>query len=282
MRILKHKRMMYVYMLLAAAIPIMILNNALSDNRVFNELSHYLALMFDAEESEERDEFSDPVAEENADENNGQEERIAYLTFDDGPSENTLKVLDVLREYEVKGTFFVNGKDTPFARHVYKRIVKEGHALGNHTYSHTYRQIYKSVDSFFEDMLKLEELLYEVTEVRPRIMRFPGGSTNTVSRSVSGRDIMPELMREVTDAGYIYFDWTVCAFDAYKPPPAGSTIAANVLQQSGDKDIACVLLHDSDFNHTTPEALPRIIEGLREMGFRFDVITADMEPVQFR
>lgn len=281
MKALKNKGFKLICILLAAAALIIVFNNNLYNNRVINDLSRNFRALINTEEKPGKPLTPVTEDEEPAGDDNKGEERIAYLTFDDGPSENTVKVLDVLKEYEVKGTFFVNGKDTPFARYVYKRIVKEGHALGNHTYSHTYRQIYKSVDSFFADMLKLEELLDEVAGVRPRIMRFPGGSTNTISRSVSGRDIMKELIQAVTEAGYMYTDWNVCAFDAYKPPPSEATIAANVLHQSKDKDVVCVLFHDSDFNHTTPGALPQIIEGLREMGFLFEVITPDTEPIWF-
>jgi len=220
--------------------------------------------------------------EEATDENDREEERVAYLTFDDGPSEHTVKVLDILKEYDVKATFFVNGNDTAFGRNMYRRMVKEGHALGNHTYSHTYSQIYSSVDSFFEDFLKLEKLLKKTTGVRPRIMRFPGGSTNTVSRSVSGYQIMDELVAKVEKEEYIYHDWNVCAFDSDYPPPNSATIAQNVLQQASFKegDIV-VLLHDGMMNKTTPGALPRIIEGLRELGFQFRVLTPEVEKVQF-
>lgn len=238
-------------------------------------------------QSENKESFTLPVSHDDEDgvidvvEEEKQGDRVAYLTFDDGPSEHTEKILDILKEHDVKATFFVNGNDTPFGRRMYRRIVKEGHALGNHTYSHNYRNIYKSSDSFWKDVFKLEELLEKTTGVKPRIIRFPGGSTNTVARSVSGYNLMEDLMQEVTDAGYIYMDWNVCAFDAYNPPPSPVTIAANVLNQSKSKDLACILLHDSEFNSTTPGALPRIIEGLRDMGFYFDIVTYDTGSIKF-
>lgn len=214
--------------------------------------------------------------------NDAADERVAYLTFDDGPSENTPVVLDILEEYEAVATFFVNGVDIPFGHKMYRRMVKEGHALGNHTYSHKYSQIYQSTESFFEDLLQLELLLKKVIGKTPRVMRFPGGSTNTVSRSVSGYNIMEELIVKVEKAGYIYHDWNVCAFDSDFPPPNEATITQNVLQQARfrEGDIV-VLLHDGMMNKTTPGALPKIIEGLREMGFHFEVITPEVERVQF-
>lgn len=208
-------------------------------------------------------------------------DKVAYLTFDDGPSENTEAVLDILKEYDIKATFFVNGREGPFAVRMYRRMVEEGHAIGNHTYSHNYRQIYRSVDSFFADLEKLENYLFEVAEVRPKIIRFPGGSTNTVSRSVAGKDIMHDLMQLVQDKGYIYVDWNVCAFDGYRPAPGPSTIMLNVLGQSENRRVSVILLHDSEISPTTPEALPGMIEGLHQMGFRFKVITPEAGIIKF-
>ena len=103
-----------------------------------------------------------------------------YLTFDDGPSANTDQILDILDEYGVKATFFVVGKEG--YNDQYRRIVEEGHTLGMHSYSHVYRDIYESVEAYGQDLEKLHTYLYELTGVDSRIVRLPGGSSNTVSK----------------------------------------------------------------------------------------------------
>ena len=104
-----------------------------------------------------------------------------YLTFDDGPSRNTDKILDILKEYDVKATFFVVGKTDEESVRAYQRIVAEGHTLAMHSYSHKYSEIYASKESFEQDLRQLQEYLYQITGVWPRFYRFPGGSSNTVS-----------------------------------------------------------------------------------------------------
>ena len=105
-----------------------------------------------------------------------------YLTFDDGPSLNTEKILDILKHYKVKGNFFVVGTDNPELRKMYRRIVDEGHVLCMHSYSHKYNEIYSSVEAFTDDLDKIYTLLYEETGKEPLIYRFPGGSSNSVSK----------------------------------------------------------------------------------------------------
>lgn len=109
-------------------------------------------------------------------------ERQVYLTFDDGPSSNTDQILDILKEYDVKATFFVVGKTDERSVKAYQRIVDEGHTLAMHSYSHKYDEIYESKEAFAKDLNSLQEYLYETTGVWPRIYRFPGGSSNTVSK----------------------------------------------------------------------------------------------------
>ena len=105
-----------------------------------------------------------------------------YLTFDDGPSSNTDQILDILKDYDVKATFFVVGKTDERSVKAYQRIVEEGHTLAMHSYSHKYDEIYESKEAFARDLNSLQEYLYETTGVWPRIYRFPGGSSNTVSK----------------------------------------------------------------------------------------------------
>lgn len=205
--------------------------------------------------------------------------KIAYLTFDDGPSSNTLKILDILKEKNVEATFFVVGnkdmKDT------YKRIVDEGHTLGNHTYGHDYNGIYKSTETFFADVYKLNDFLEEVTGQRSKILRFPGGSNNTVSRHAGGKGIMDKMTEAVVDEGYRYFDWNVDSLDASKVKQDKDVIVQSVLNGANYTNKAVILMHDAPAKTTTVDALPEIIEGLTKKGFIFRGLDMDSPEVQF-
>lgn len=206
-------------------------------------------------------------------------EKVAYLTFDDGPSGNTPKILDILKERNVPATFFVIGnkemKDT------YKRIVDEGHTLGNHTYGHDYAKIYKSTGTFFSDVDKLNDLLEEVTGQRSKILRFPGGSNNTVSRHAGGKGIMNIMTAAVKDSGYRYFDWNVDSQDASKAKQSKDVIVKSVLNGASNTNKAVILMHDAAAKTTTVDALPEIIDGLTKQGFIFRGLDMEMTEVQF-
>jgi peptidoglycan/xylan/chitin deacetylase (PgdA/CDA1 family) len=199
--------------------------------------------------------------------------KVAYLTFDDGPSANTEKVLAILDRYHIKATFFVIGNNSEFGKQMYKRIVYRGHALGLHSYSHNYRQIYASSPAFHKDFVRIKQLVYETTGYAPNIMRFPGGSNNLVSRKYGGRALMPLLIKEITKEGYQYFDWNVDSRDAERTLQPRDVIVRSVLKGSHGKTKVIILMHDSQVKTTTVEALPAIIEGLKKQGFSFDILT---------
>lgn len=184
-------------------------------------------------------------------------ERKIYLTFDDGPSSNTDRILDILKEYDVKATFFVIGNTDERSLNSYRRIVDEGHTLGMHSYSHRYHEIYQSVEAFGADLTKLQELLYAETGVWCRYYRFPGGSSNTVSRIG-----MQELIQYLTERDIVYFDWNVASGDAASETISASRIVSNCLSGLNDKTEAIVLLHDTAEKSTTVSALPQIIESI--------------------
>jgi peptidoglycan-N-acetylglucosamine deacetylase len=207
--------------------------------------------------------------------------KIAYLTFDDGPSQNTVEILKILKAYNVKATFFVNGNSSNFGKGIYKQMIHEGHAIGNHTYSHDYSKAYTSLNSFLADFYKLENLLYEVTGIKPKIMRYPGGSNNTVSNRYGGRTVVKQIINEMNGRGYVYFDWNVDSTDASVYRQSKSKIISAVLNGSKGKSKVIVLMHDSAPKTTTVQALPAIIEGLIMQGFRFEVITKNSYTVQF-
>lgn len=209
------------------------------------------------------------------------DECVAYLTFDDGPSRNTEKVLDILKEYGVPATFFVIGEDTPFAYRMYRRIVQEGHAIGNHTYTHNYSEIYKSPKAFMEDFYRLEKLLEKVVGVKPDIMRFPGGSRSASAQNTAGYDVIHYIIRILRANGYQYFDWNVSSGDAFVPAADKEQIIKNVLNGAKNRKEIVVLFHDTNPKDPTVETLPEIIERLKNMGYRFEILTKDGFCVQF-
>ena len=195
--------------------------------------------------------------------------KVCYLTFDDGPSSRTKEILDILKKYNVKATFFVINSPESY---LMKRIHEEGHAIGLHAYSHNYAQIYKSTDAYFKDLNAISDKVYSLTGVRSPIMRFPGGGSNAVSKQYS-KGIMTKLTAEVTKKGYAYFDWNVDSDDAGSSHSSYTRIVNNVINGSKGKNSICVLMHDASSKTSTVQALPYIIEGLSERGYRFEVLT---------
>lgn len=206
--------------------------------------------------------------------------KIAYLTFDDGPSANTIKILDFLKANNIKATFFVlekQGYDD-----LYKRIVDEGHAIAIHSSTHDYAEIYKNVDAFMADVKSLSDHIKDLTGVETKILRFPGGSNNRVSHRYGGSDIMTKIIPTVEGAGYVYYDWNVDSQDAAKGLQDTQVIVDSVLSQAKYNNNAVILMHDAAAKTTTVEALPAIVEGLKEQGFVFDALTTESEPVKFK
>lgn len=199
-----------------------------------------------------------------------------YLTFDDGPSSNTDKILDVLKEYDVKATFFVVGKTDEQSIRAYQRIVEEGHTLAMHSYSHIYNEIYESKDNFMEDLEALQEHLYQITGIWPRFYRFPGGSSNTVSSTD-----MQELAACLKENGITYFDWNIASGDAISGQLATDSIVNNCLGSIDNFNECMILMHDAVGKNTTIEALPEIISQVMERGDAvFLPITDETVPIQ--
>lgn len=206
----------------------------------------------DIKEVGDEDKTNTPVVSEN--------KINVYLTFDDGPSDNTNQILDILEQYQVKATFFVVGKPKSYEP-VYKRIVEDGHSIGMHSYSHKYGEIYESLDSFCEDVEKLQELIFERTGVVSKLYRFPGGSSNTVSQVE-----IADLVAYLEEQDIKYFDWNVSSLDATGADLSVDDIVENVTGNIQNYKNAIVLMHDANDKVLTVEALPIIIEKLQEMG----------------
>ena len=188
--------------------------------------------------------------------------RIIYLTFDDGPGEHTNRLLDILKKYNVKVTFFVTGKGSD---DVILREYKEGHQIGLHTNSHNYATVYSSVDNYFSDLNTISDRVERITGYKSKIIRFPGGSSNTVSKAYS-RGIMSILTKEVQNRGYKYFDWNVSSGDA-----GGTTTSDGVYQNTiaGLKDDYSIVLQH-DIQGFSVDAVERIIRYGLENGYTFE------------
>ena len=201
--------------------------------------------------------------------------RKVYLTFDDGPSSNTSRILDILADYNVKATFFVVGKEEEEYQALYKRIVEEGHTLAMHSYSQRYNEIYQSVESYSADLSKLQEFLYDITGVWCRYCRFPGGSSNTVSQVD-----MHELILYLDEQDISYFDWNVSSGDASSAYISPENIIRNCTAELQAYDEAIILMHDAYEKKSTVEALPGLIEAIQAMeGTKIVPITDDTEPI---
>ena len=192
------------------------------------------------------------------DAHSGQEQiHKVYLTFDDGPSIYTNDILDILDRYQVKATFFVVGREGTDAEEALQRIVEDGHTLGMHSYSHKYKELYESMDSFTRDFEQIRDYVYQATGVESVYYRFPGGSSNTVSEID-----MHEFIDYLESRGVEYYDWNVSSGDGGSMKLTTDTLLENCTKDIDTRDTSIVLLHDSAEKPTTVEALPEIIENI--------------------
>jgi peptidoglycan/xylan/chitin deacetylase (PgdA/CDA1 family) len=198
-------------------------------------------------------------------------EKWVCLTFDDGPSKTTPDVLSALNAAGVHATFFVvatgyNEKYLPLIADA----AAAGHQIALHSASHEYSDIYQSSAAYWQDIELLKERISPyVNTTALHYLRFPGGSTNTVSRRYGGRGVMAELKQQCAEKGYVYVDWNVCAEDAVGGKPSAGTIYRNVVRETSEQTQCIVLMHDSATTRTTAEALPDIIQWYKDNGFTF-------------
>lgn len=205
---------------------------------------------------------------------------VIYLTFDDGPSTNvTPKILNTLEKYDVQATFFIIDYDDDEKKlKLLKRALKDGCTIGVHGYSHVYSKIYSSVPDFIENTRTLEEKIKTDLDYDAFVMRFPGGSSNTVSKAYS-KGIMSKLVKGIQKEGFLYNDWNVDSTDA-----SGNNIPVNSIVNSVKKNCNkdtynVILMHDSDAKETTAEALPEIIKWGIEEGYIFRPMTVNSPTV---
>lgn len=193
-------------------------------------------------------------------------EKTIYLTFDDGPGPHTEQLLDVLDAYGVKATFFVTGRGN---LELLPEIVRRGHAIGIHTVTHEYGEIYASPQAYFTDLYGMQEIIYEKTGVKTTLMRFPGGSSNTVSCK-PWEGLMTLLTQAVQDAGFQYFDWNIDSQDAGGARKA-SQVVENVTSGMAAQGTGIVLQHD--IHGYSVEAMEDILAWGLNNGYHFEVLT---------
>ncbi len=203
-------------------------------------------------------------------------DKTIFLTFDDGPSSQTDRLLDILAEEEVKATFFVVHAEGDDAKARLRRIVEEGHTLAMHSYTHAYKTIYASVEAYLDDMYKLFTEIKEVTGVTPSLFRFPGGSINSYNGGV-----YQELIAEMIRRGFVPHDWNISSQDAVNPARPSEEILRLVMTGAKNVSRGVVLMHDSTYRGTTVDAVRSIIQQLRERGFTFDRLLPEDKPYLF-
>ncbi len=197
--------------------------------------------------------------------------KTAYLTFDDGPNTSvTTRVLDVLRRYNVKATFFAVGTMIEKNPQVARRIYDEGHLLANHSYSHNYSELYADTAAFMNQINKTQELINNVVGKNnyPKVFRFPGGGYNSGSYG----EIKQECKTALTEAEYRYCDWNSLTGDAESTSPSASSIIKRLKSSSEGKEDLVILMHDAIAKSVTAETLPEIIDYLISEGYTFDTL----------
>ena len=198
--------------------------------------------------------------------------KTVYLTFDDGPSEHTDQILEILKKNNIKATFFVIGIGKNYKD--YKKIIDHGHVLGLHTYSHEYKEVYANEASFFKDLYKIRDAVKSTTGLDVKITRFPGGSSN----AKASKALKTAIINRMTKEGYVYFDWNCDSTDA-----SGNNVPVAKLVKYGicttHPDIN-VLMHDTNAKKTTVQALQQIIDGYRKAGYTFETLDVNSPRIQ--
>ena len=198
--------------------------------------------------------------------------KTMYLTFDDGPSEeNTARVLDILKARNIKATFFLVGENVEKHPEMARRIVQEGHTIGIHCYNHDYKVLYASVDSYIADFEKAREAVKAATGVEVKLFRFPGGSINAHNKKV-----YQQIAQEMTNRGYIYYDWNASLEDAVSNPKA-EILIQNAVTSTLDRKKVIMLAHD--VISETGMCLEALLDQFPE--YQMEPLTDEIDPIQF-
>ena len=198
-----------------------------------------------------------------------------YLTFDDGPGSQTGEILDILKKNHVKATFFVTGKEDASSKKIYQRIVKEGHTLAMHSYSHIQDVIYDSKEAFEKDLKQINRCLYEATGVHTKFYRFPGGSS-TQNTSLPIQNFIDVLKKN----HYLYLDWNVISPDINNANATKEQVVTGVMQGVDAYDTAVVLMYDVADKPMTVKALPSIIKQIKAKNYELLPVDESMILIQ--
>ena len=204
-------------------------------------------------------------------------DKVIHLTFDDGPTDRTDEILDILKQENIKATFFVlhNGYSATPDR--LRRIVAEGHTLAFHTYSHSYKTVYASVEAYLEDAYKIYTEIKDATGVAPQLFRCPGGSRNSYNKATADA-ILAEMQRR----GFVCHDWNLSNEDSGQNSKAtAAELVDFVMKYVGSKNRGIVLMHDAKSRTETVKSLPELIRRFRDLGFSFDRLTPEDQPYLF-
>lgn len=221
--------------------------------------------------------LAEPAAQESgeqarqADKRAAQNGKTVYLTFDDGPSRHTERALSILKEEGVKATFFVLGEHVNQHPELAKRIIEEGHSIGNHSLNHKYDRLYGSFAEFADQVMKTDELIYKTTGVRTTLFRAPGGTYGNFDQG---------YFDAMEAAGYQVHDWNVDSGDSKRLGVPSAEIL-DTIKNSRLADKLIVLLHDSATHEESVKALPEIIAYYKSKGYSFAPMTEETKPVQF-
>jgi peptidoglycan/xylan/chitin deacetylase (PgdA/CDA1 family) len=200
--------------------------------------------------------------------------KLVYLTFDDGPTYVvTDALLDVLKKEKVKATFFVVGKEIEGKETILKRIYRDGHSIGLHTYSHNFKKIYRSREDFISEMKKASNKIEEVIGFAPKIIRFPGGSSKRLNTLT---------LASLHKNNFKVYDWNVNIYDGINPNLTPTQLVKNSHIIKGNKNVAIVLMHCNFNNKNTVKALPGIIKYYLDLGYKFKTITEDTPEYYYR
>ena len=204
------------------------------------------------------------------------DEKVVYITIDDGPTTGTPKLLNILDQYDAKATWFVTAQfmEGSALEDMIKQIHDSGHAVGVHTFSHQYKKIYQSVDAYMEDYNKMNKIIESATGESSNLFRFPGGSNAGYNKK-----IRRQLLDHVKEEGLVYYDWN--AFTGDTDGLSRSEMISKAVKECSYNNKAILLMHDVPGKDTVIDALPDILQALKDKGYEFRALDTDVVPIQF-
>lgn len=279
---LNYKRVLLVVVIVIIMLLIIIFSVVIKNNKKVEKIKIEAdkaveeEIMKVAIETQKKEEEAHQREKEKQEEENAT--GIIYLTFDDGPtSDSTPQILDILKNRNVKATFFVLHYDEQNEQFI-KREKQEGHTIGLHGYTHNYSEVYQSAETCIQNFELIGNQVYQTTGERSKFIRFPGGSSNTISKKYC-EGVMTELVNRVIELGYKYFDWNVDSDDAGHAKTS-QDIYNNVVSGIKPERSNVVLMHDFTGNYKTIDALDSIISWGLEQGYVFRKITDETPMVK--